>query len=659
MAARSRKFVSDYPHLVEEWHTEKNHPNKPDEFKHKSNKVVWWQCPLVAEHHYKTSITNRTRKSPSGCPFCSGNKVDDTNSVSGVNPELVDLWDFDANGELTPDAVHHGSTKVCFWKCDQADDHKWPASPKQLSKTKNKCPFCDERKVCSSNSLAVTRPDLAEQWYGDLNGSLTPSEVTRKSKDDVWWYCKEEDDHIWQEPVSKRVRRHRCPFCIGKMVCRSNSLATCHPEIAAQWDYEKNHPLTPSQVTRGSNSVVHWICDFNPGHKWPARINSRTTPSQRNGCPHCDKRQQSGPELRLLSELESIFDDVKYRHRIEGLELDIFLPELNIGIEYDGAYFHKNKFKKDSEKNLAFQQLGVLIFRLRRAPLSAISQRDVIVHSDDLVKADIDKCLEKVLLSRDTKTSKEILVYLRERGFRNDEQFLQYLSDFPKPQKESSLAFTHPDVAREWDYDRNDPLTPEDFTFGSDYKAHWICGRDDTHVWEASVSHRTNPNFPTNCPHCFGKGPHTSLKKANSYQINFPEAAAEWSKKANQGVELEGLTKSSTCLATFVCSFCDKPFERRVKKHRRPGCRDCRKKITARNNRLSQEEVIKQFKQVHGDLYDYSSVVYEGDRDYVTIKCNKHGPFPQTPNAHKRGQGCPDCGDQKKGQYQSLEKLRS
>ena len=493
-----------------------------------------------------------------------------------------------------------------------------------------------------------------EQWHGDLNGSLTASEVNRKSNDQVWWYCKEGADHVWQEPVSDRVLRRHCPFCTGKMVCQSNSLEASHPEIAAQWDYEKNHPVTPNQVTRGSGSVVYWICDFNPDHKWPARINSRTAPSQQNGCPYCDKRQQSGPELRLRSELESIFDDVKYRHRIEGLELDIFIPKLKVGIEYDGAYFHKDKFEQDSKKNLAFQQLGVLIFRLRRAPLTAISQQDVIVHSDDLKKADIDKCLEKILASLDARASKEILLYLKEREFRNEDRFLQYLSDFPKPPKESSLAFTHPDVAREWDHDRNDPLTPEDFTFGSDHKAHWICGRDDSHVWEASISHRTNPNSPTNCPHCFGKGPHTSLTKENSYRINFPKAAAEWSKQANQGVELEGLTKSSTYLATFVCSVCGEPFERRVRKHRKPGCRSCRKKITARNNRLSQEKVIEQFKQAHGELYDYSGVVYEGDKIKVSIKCRKHGPFPQTPGAHKTGQGCPKCGDQKKGQYQSL-----
>ena len=68
------------------------------------------------------------------------------------------------------------------------------------------------------------------------------------------------------------------------------------------------------------------------------------------------------------------------------------------------------------------------------------------------------------------------------------------------------------------------------------------------------------------------------------------------------------------------------------------GCPKCNGGIS-----LNTEEVIEQFKKVHGELYDYSLVDYVNDKTNVTILCPEHGEFEQTPNSHKSGQGCPRC----------------
>ena len=59
--------------------------------------------------------------------------------------------------------------------------------------------------------------------------------------------------------------------------------------------------------------------------------------------------------------------------------------------------------------------------------------------------------------------------------------------------------------------------------------------------------------------------------------------------------------------------------------------------------KLSQEKVLEQFKEKHGDYYDYSKVVYKNNRTKVIIGCPKHGDFLQIPKAHKRGEGCSIC----------------
>jgi hypothetical protein len=62
--------------------------------------------------------------------------------------------------------------------------------------------------------------------------------------------------------------------------------------------------------------------------------------------------------------------------------------------------------------------------------------------------------------------------------------------------------------------------------------------------------------------------------------------------------------------------------------------------------------------RVHGDLYDYSKVVYVDSRDKVEIICKVHGPFMQVAGSHMRGYGCPMCGydDKRFTQEEFLDK---
>lgn len=64
---------------------------------------------------------------------------------------------------------------------------------------------------------------------------------------------------------------------------------------------------------------------------------------------------------------------------------------------------------------------------------------------------------------------------------------------------------------------------------------------------------------------------------------------------------------------------------------------------------LGNEKFIERSKEKHGDRYDYSKVVY-GKNNYekVVIICKQHGEFEQVPWAHLRGQGCPDCANNKR-----------
>ena len=53
-----KKYLSEYPELVKEWHPTKNGNFTPEDFTHASNKRAWWLCPN--NHRYDSIIENRT-----------------------------------------------------------------------------------------------------------------------------------------------------------------------------------------------------------------------------------------------------------------------------------------------------------------------------------------------------------------------------------------------------------------------------------------------------------------------------------------------------------------------------------------------------------------------------------------------------------------------
>lgn len=74
--------------------------------------------------------------------------------------------------------------------------------------------------------------------------------------------------------------------------------------------------------------------------------------------------------------------------------------------------------------------------------------------------------------------------------------------------------------------------------------------------------------------------------------------------------------------------------------HQKTGCPKCSKK-----HQYSTKEFVTKSMEMHGDRYDYGKVEYKNNYTYVTIICDKHGEFKQTPSNHLRGKGCSICGN--------------
>jgi len=62
-----------------------------------------------------------------------------------------------------------------------------------------------------------------------------------------------------------------------------------------------------------------------------------------------------------------------------------------------------------------------------------------------------------------------------------------------------------------------------------------------------------------------------------------------------------------------------------------------------RGKRLTQDQIIQQFVEKHGDYYDYSKVIFNTVWDDVIIICPRHGEYLQQVKRHKNGARCRKC----------------
>lgn len=269
-------------YLLDEWDTDKNLPFTPQSVAFGSNRKMWWRC--AKGHGWQASIY--TRSHGTGCPYCKGKAVlTGENDLASRYPELAKEWNEIKNAPLKPTDIVPQTHKRVWWKCAQG--HEWRASVHSRAQGCG-CPICANRVAAVSvNTLADRFPQIAEEWDSDKNAPITPEQVMPGTSRRFWWKCKA--GHSYRSAVSSRTSGgSACPVCAGKAVqADENDLHTLYPEIAAQWDYEKNMGCTPDAVSVSSNRRVWWLCS--KGHSYCAAVAARTR--YKSECPYCTNKK--------------------------------------------------------------------------------------------------------------------------------------------------------------------------------------------------------------------------------------------------------------------------------------------------------------------------------------------------------------------------------
>ena len=511
------------PTLAQEWNYEKNGSLRPENIRPNSGKKIWWKC--AKGHEWQQTVDKRSNGV--GCPYCSNKKLlKGYNDLATTNPALVAEWNYEKNGNLTPEDLIAGSERKIWWKCSQG--HEWQTPVKNRASGSG-CLYCAGREVLRGfNDLATTNPALAAEWNYEKNENLTPKDVTKSSSRKVWWRCSE--GHEWQATITNRNYENNCPICQNKKILVGyNDLTTINPTLANEWNYEKNGSLIPENFAESSGKKVWWKCK--KGHEWQATIASRNSG---RGCPICNsERHTSFPEFALFYYLKKYGLDVIHSYKNLGYELDIYIPSRKIAIEYDGSYWHKDKTKKELKKNTRCKADGIMLYRIRQG-LPSLNDSSI-----DYLVQEYQQNLEIIL--------KEILSIIIETDvdvdLDRDSIEIENLREYTE--KSNSILFSKPEIAQEWNTEKNGNLRPEHVTANSAKKVWWRCVQG--HEWKATIVSRTHGN---KCPYCSNR---QVMQHYNDLQTVNPTLAKEWNYDKNNDITPADVLSKSVKKVWWKC----------------------------------------------------------------------------------------------------------
>lgn len=529
----SNLAISIAPKKMELFHPVKNGLLNPKTLTKGSHKKVWWKC--ANGHEWETSIKEALRVSYL-CPYCERLRPSEEYNLNTEHPNIAASWHPVKNNGRQPIDVLPGCNDKVWWQC--GNGHEWNSQINSRVRYQLGCPYCSGRHATKEDNLSVTHPQLEKEWHKEKNDCLF-SDYKAGSNKKVWWKCV--NGHEWETSPNKRTRKNGlpngCPYCSGKKVCKENSFSTCYPHLVDLWDDTKNKK-GPDEYTKSSGKKVWWRCS--KGHSWEAPISSIVSGK---GCPTCSMYfSTSFPEFVLLYYLKKLSADVTHQFQVSNTTLDLFIPSLVIGIEYDGVRYHKDLQKDLAKEHLYYEEIAnFTLIRIREKGCPQYiggHERTKIFHRSNNYS---NESLEHVII--EVLETFFPIEEIPKISIKSDYRDIQNLSDHRRLEK--SLSNHYPEISKEWDYEQNGTLTPEHVTAFSGKYVWWKCKQG--HRWWTMIKNRTRLN--QGCPVC------RQVYASENYNLSVthPNLKEEWSPNLNGGLKISDFKPYSNKKVWWRC----------------------------------------------------------------------------------------------------------
>lgn len=417
-------LATTHPEIADEWISAVDKDATPQTVSAGSHVIVRWKCS-THECEWESAVFDRT--DGCGCPQCKSakisaarSKVKDGNSLAEQYPDVARQWDYSLNSK-TPYQVSAHAKMMAYWVCDLHDPpYRWEA--RVYSRTCNRpsgCPKCAiaaiveaEKTPKDGQSLGDLYPDAIKEWDYKFNGDLTPFNIKPSSQQRVGWKCSI-CGNTWITSPGNRTAKHTfrlgCRECNcsrlnpNRLTPRTNGyLKDMRPDIAAEWDTEKNMTLlglSLDDISISSNLNVWWTCPLK--HSYQATVNHRT--GRGDGCSICAiTTHVSFPEKAVYYYVSHAVVDAEENARppIKGLgnlEFDIWIPSMGVAVEYDGHFWHQD-INRDMRKDKICKNAGIKLIRIRECGCPSYESSAVLIDRETVYDSwSLDKAIVQLL----------------------------------------------------------------------------------------------------------------------------------------------------------------------------------------------------------------------------------------------------------------------
>jgi hypothetical protein len=396
-----------------------------------------------------------------------------------------------------------------------------------------------------------------------------------------------------------------------------------------EWNFEKNSDFDINKLTLGSHRIVWWRCEKN--HEWKSTIKNRHYGSN---CPFCNSgNQTSFPEQTVYYYIKKIFKNAQNRLKIFGKEIDIFIPERNIGIEYNGYYFHQN-VQKDLNKKAFFMKKNIKMFYIIESnTLNEESAQNFYIKKAPTYK-DLDYLINKLIdvINKETKIKDKIVI-----DSKKDE--LSILKNYKKELNRNSFGFLKPELIKDWNFQKNLNLNPFMFNVKSKQKVWWKC--ENEHEWKTTVQIRANGSM---CPYCSNK---KVMPGYNDLESSLPEILKFWDFEKNPE-HPNFYSKNSNKIIFLKCvnnhSFKSNPYKFSIGQR----CPYCANRLVFQGfNDLAtvNPEIANQLDEKKSKTT--AKEITKSSGKLLWWKCSNGHNYKSRVNDRTRGVGCPYCANKK------------
>lgn len=470
--------------------------------------------------------------------------------------------------EHTNNFIRRGKYKKYWWTCSKCGHEYEARLDGRLAG--GGCPACSGKVVKAGyNDLATTHPEIAKDWHHTKNLTLKPTDVSKGSTKHVWWKCSD-CGYEWESIPGRRTCGYGCKQCAAKRNgLRYKRLSESDPALAAEWNYEKNYPLTPDDVTMSVNKRVWWKCPT-CHYEWQAVIHDRHYTTF--GCPACTNRIIKVGETDLQTTHPTLAidwhpfknGDLTAQHVSHGSDKKVWWLCHTCGNEWkatinsrqkNGCPFCAGKRAVPGKTDLATlnPQLASEWDNIKNAPLTP---QNVTIGAKKKIWWICSKC----------SYNWQSLIQDRSRGIGCPACSGQAIHvGF------NDLQTLYPKIAQEWHPTKNGTLTPRDVTRGHKKKIWWKCS-ECGNEWQATPNSRTSQNC--GCPKCAIRK--SKAKRFRPLSETDATLAEEWDYDKNYPLTPDDVYTTERKYAWWRCKTCGHSWWAELSaRHYGNGCPKC------------------------------------------------------------------------------------